>query len=121
MARSARRIGAQSLHEKLLMPLIGPLLLAVGIFYFSFHLLSGERGLYVLLKEDRKLEMLKSELSEVVAKRKDLDHRVRLMSDGSLDLDLLDEQSRAILNNASEDEVVIPLTHSGSSKIPPAQ
>lgn len=111
MARADKRKSTQKLHEKLIKPLIGPLLLAIGIFYFSFHALSGERGLYALLKEERKLELLKAELGDVSAKRKELEHRVSLMSDGSLDRDMLDEQSRAVLNDAAEDEVVIPLTH----------
>jgi len=83
--------------------------LAVGIFYLTFHALSGERGVYALLKEERKLEVLQTELDNVTAQRKDLEHRVRLMSAGSLDLDLLDEQSRSLLGNASENELVIPL------------
>lgn len=83
--------------------------MAVGIFYLTFHALSGERGVYALLKEERKLEVLQTELDNVTAQRKDLEHRVRLMSAGSLDLDLLDEQSRSLLGNASENELVIPL------------
>jgi cell division protein FtsB len=109
MVRAEKRTSAQKLPVRLLKPLLGPLVLAVAIFYFSFHALSGERGLYALLKEDRKLELLKGELDDVTAKRKDLEHRVRLMSDGSLDLDLLDEQSRILLNDAAEDEVVVPI------------
>ncbi len=111
MARAGRHNGSQKLHEKLLRPLLGPLLLSLGIFYFTFHALSGERGLYALLKEERKLEVLKGELNDVAVQRKDMEHRVRLMSAGSLDLDLLDEQSRIILNTAGEDEVVVPLSN----------
>jgi cell division protein FtsB len=110
MVRASKPISAHTLHEKLLRPILGPLLLAIGIFYFSFHALSGERGLYALLKENRKLDLLNSELHDVTMKRKDLEHRVSLLSDGSLDLDLLDEQSRIILNDAAEDEVVVPIT-----------
>jgi cell division protein FtsB len=109
MVRAGRRAHAQRLHEKLLRQLMGPLLLSGGIFYLTFHALSGERGIYALLVEDRKLEMLKTELNDITAQRKDLEHRVRLMSAGSLDLDLLDEQSRILLNEAGEDEVVVPL------------
>jgi len=109
MLRANRRFGAPKLHEKLLKPLIGPLALVIAVFYFTFHALSGERGIYALLKEERKLEVIKSELKNVTAQRAELEHRVRLLSDGSLDLDLLDEQSRAILGNAGEGEVVVPL------------
>lgn len=118
MVQVARRGNAQSLHEKWLRPLVGPLLLAIGIFYFTFHALSGERGIYALLKENRKLELLKTELGDIAVKRKDMEHRVRLMSDGSLDLDLLDEQARIILNDADEHEVVVPITAPASPNTP---
>jgi cell division protein FtsB len=103
------KLNRQRLSQKLLQQLLGPLLLAIGIFYFTFHTLSGDLGLYALLKNERELEVLKSQLADVTAKNRDLEHRVRLLSDGSLDLDLLDEQSRVILNEASPDEVEIPL------------
>jgi cell division protein FtsB len=105
MARLIKSVESQKLYEKLL----GPLLLAIGIFYLIFHALSGERGIYALLKEERKLEMLQTELHNVVGQRKDMEHKVRLMSSGSLDLDLLDEQTRIILGSAGEKEMVIPL------------
>ena len=105
MARLIKSVESQKLYEKLL----GPLLLAIGIFYLIFHALSGERGIYALLKEERKLEMLQTELHNVVGQRKDMEHKVRLMSSGSLDLDLLDEQARIILGSAGEKEMVIPL------------
>ena len=93
------------LYEKLSMPL----LFAFGVFYILFHVLSGERGVYALLKEERKLDVLKTELSSTINDRKKLEHRVRLMSANSLDTDLLDEESRLILDTSAEDEVVIPL------------
>jgi cell division protein FtsB len=89
--------------------LTGPLMLALAICYLAFHALSGEHGIYALLKEERKLEILRVELNDAAAKRRELEHRVRLMSSGSLDLDMLDEQARALLDEAREDEVVIPV------------
>lgn len=88
--------------------MIGPMFLGLAIFYLIFHVLSGERGVYALLKEDRKLEVLKAELVNLQAQRKELEHNVRLISSESLDLDMLDEQARRVLDNASQNEVVIP-------------
>ena len=99
----------RNFREKLLRQVTGPLLLSASIFYLSFHALSGERGLYALLKEERKLELIQGNLDDITAQRKDMEHKVRLMSAGSLDLDLLDEQSRIMLDNAAEDEVVLPM------------
>jgi cell division protein FtsB len=89
--------------------LLGPLALALGIFYIVFHVFSGEHGLYALLKEERTLELLQTQLSDVETERKDLEHRVHLMSDKSLDRDMLDEQARTVLNTANPNEIVIPL------------
>ena len=86
-----------------------PLFIVAVVFYLTSNMLNGDRGMYAMLKEERKLASLQSELNEVVGKRKDLEHRVRLLSTDSLDRDLLDEQSRIILDTAGEDEVVIPL------------
>ena len=93
------------LHRKLL----GPLFLALAICYLTFHALSGEHGIYALLKEERKLDLLKSDLNDTAEKRKEIERRVRLMSANSLDLDMLDEQSRALLDEARGDEFVIPI------------
>ena len=87
----------------------GPLLLAFGVVYLVFHLFSGERGLYALLKENRKLEILRAELKDVQTKNEEMDHRVKAMSNGSLSLDMLDEQVRRVLGYAPHNEVVIPV------------
>ncbi len=105
MLPAIRRVESQKLYAKF----GGPLLLAVSIFYLTFHSLAGERGVYALLKEERKLEILTADLKQTEAERKDIEHRVRLLSSGSLDLDLLDEQSRSILGVSGESELVIPM------------
>lgn len=94
----------------------GPLLLAFGVFYLVFHLFSGERGLYALLKENRKLEILRAELKEVQTKNAEMDRRVKAMNSGSLDLDMLDEQVRRVLGDASRNEVVIPTQNPAADK-----
>lgn len=96
---SARKI---PLHR-----LAGPLLFTLALFYLGFHTLNGDRGVYALLKEQRRLEVINAELDTLVAQRKELEHRARLLNSGSLDLDLLDEESRRLLGYASPDEVVI--------------
>lgn len=84
----------------------GPLLFAVAIFYLCFHAISGERGIYALFKERRRLEVLHVELDKVTEKRVAMERKVRLMRSTSLDLDLLDEQSRDVLGYAGQGEVV---------------
>ena len=84
----------------------GSMFLVLVMFYLGFHAVSGERGAFALFKETRKLEKLQEELAEVKAKRETLDHKVHLLSDNSLDLDLLDEQVRRVMGLAGKDEIV---------------
>ena len=85
----------------------GPLFFAAAIFYLSFQAFSGERGIFAYFKETRKLELLQAELESTKKQRAELEHRTRLMSSGSLDLDLLDEQSRMVLGVGAPGEVVL--------------
>ena len=87
----------------------GPLFFAAAVFYLSFHALSGERGIYALFKETRELEIAQAQLAELSAERVELEHRVRLMNSGSLDMDLLDEEARRELGMAGSDEVMVLL------------
>ena len=86
----------------------GPLLIVLVMFYLMFHAVSGERGVFALFTETRRLAVLKAELAEVHAKREALEHKVQLLSRRSLDLDLLDEQVRRILGMTGKDEVKLP-------------
>jgi cell division protein FtsB len=96
--------------------LAGPFCVAFGIFYFIFHTLAGEHGLYALFRENRKLEVLQTELIQVGAERKALEHRVNLLSNSSIDRDLLDEQSRSVLGFAAPGEKMIPIAPEPSAK-----
>jgi len=85
---------------------IRPMLIVSAIFYLGFHAVSGDRGLFALFKETRRLEVLQTHLVEVKAKRQLLEHKVKLLSNHSLDLDILDEQVRRILGMTRRDEIV---------------
>jgi cell division protein FtsB len=85
----------------------GPLLWVLILFYLGFHTVSGERGVFALLKETRHLETLTTELSAIKAQRQALDHKVKLLSSNSLDLDLLDEQARRVLGFSGTREVIV--------------
>ncbi len=75
--------------------------------YFIFHGISGDRGLLQLL-------YLKNEISEAQKiaetyhnQKVKLEEKVKLLSSSSLDLDLLDERARVVLNLVGKDEFVI--------------
>lgn len=84
----------------------GSLVLLSIMFYLAFHAVSGERGVLALFTETRKLDEVKAELARVKTQHDTLEHKVHLMSDSSLDLDLLDEQVRRVLGMANKNEVV---------------
>lgn len=50
---------------------------------------------------------MQEELAKAIAKREALDKKVKLLSNASLDLDMLDEQARSVLGIAGKNEVVI--------------
>ena len=82
------------------------LFFAFAVVYLVFHALSGERGLYALFKEQRKLQVVQAEYAKVSEERSTLEHKVRLLNSSSLDFDLLDQQAREVLGAVGEDEVV---------------
>jgi len=84
----------------------GPFFLILVMFYLGFHAVSGERGVFALFRETRKLEILNTELTEVKAKHLALERKVHLLSDDSLDVDMLDEQVRRVLGMANKNEIV---------------
>jgi cell division protein FtsB len=85
----------------------GPFMLIMIMFYIVFHAISGERGVMALFRETRKLEIVAAELDEARARREAMERKVRLLSDNSLDLDLLDEQVRRVLGMAGKHEIVL--------------
>lgn len=91
------------------------LFLVFILFYLSFHAISGERGFYAWFKESKRLEQLKAELADITAKREAYEHRIKLLSSQSIDLDMLDEQARKVLGYTRPDEIVI-LTPKSSDK-----
>jgi cell division protein FtsB len=88
---------------------MGPLFFSAAVCYLAFHALSGERGIYAFLKQSRNLDASQQELAKLSAERKALENNVHLLSDDSLDLDLLDEQARRVLGKVDQHEVVVIL------------
>jgi cell division protein FtsB len=87
--------------------LFRPLLVVFMIFYIAYHALHGERGLYALMRERHEREQLTQELSTAKNKRQQMELRVAHLRDGSLDLDLLDEQMRRMLGVMKPGEIVV--------------
>jgi cell division protein FtsB len=84
-----------------------PLITVAFLSYFGYHSLNGDLGLVATETFERqRLERLSS-LQNLTEKRQGLERQVQLLSDGSLEKDMLDEIARYQLNVSRQDEIVI--------------
>lgn len=81
--------------------------IAIGIFALAWAGIEGDRGRQALERAVKDQARLEAELAALRAERRAAENRVRRLSDGYLDLDLLDERARAVLGYARPDELVI--------------
>jgi len=86
-----------------LWPIIGALLLA----YFSYHMVQGDHGLLSLLQLRVKVEQAQTLHASLQSERSQLDARVALLRPDNLDPDMLEERARVMLNFAHPNEIVI--------------
>jgi cell division protein FtsB len=75
--------------------------------YFSYFAVRGDRGLLTYISLQQKVAEAEKMSNNYDRKRKELDQKVKLLSSNSLDLDLLDERARAVLNVIGDDEFII--------------
>jgi cell division protein FtsB len=75
--------------------------------YFLYHTVQGDRGWLSMLRLQQQVNGRQQELSQLQEEHRELGHRVQLMRPDSLDPDLLDEESRQLLNYSKPDEIVI--------------
>ncbi|MSO74593.1 MAG: septum formation initiator family protein [Alphaproteobacteria bacterium] len=101
MAGLVREIRFRARH--IVLPLLG----CLAIVYFGYHAVQGERGLFAWVANSNKGAAARTHLAALSAEREGLEHKVARLRPESLDLDLLDERARALLNLSSPDEIVI--------------
>ncbi|MGY9005013.1 MAG: FtsB family cell division protein [Alphaproteobacteria bacterium] len=87
--------------------IVGPVLAATLFAYFSYHAVQGDRGLIAWLNLVQQVQDSQLEFDTLSAKRQILLRRVRLLQSNTLDRDLLDERTRAILGLAHPDDIII--------------
>ena len=90
-----------------LRPYIPIAVLASLIVYFGFQGLTGERGLLLWGSRDELLAVKLQELKGLRAERAELEDRARLLRDGSLSKDLLEERARSLLGLSDPRDYVI--------------
>lgn len=82
-------------------------LLAILIFYFAFHALTGDRGLLLSHQREATLTEKQAELKALHAERMDLEARARFLRDDSLSADLLAERAHVLLGFTDPRDYVI--------------
>ena len=75
--------------------------------YLGYHLIQGENGALSYILVSKKLEETNKQLAVGKEKRRRLDHRVALLRPDSIDVDMLAERARIILNYGRDDETVV--------------
>ena len=75
------------------------------ILYFSFNLVSGERGLFLFIEKKELLSNLKKEELSLASKIEDVDHKNSLLST-NLDLDYIETLIRERFLFGKKDETI---------------
>jgi cell division protein FtsB len=86
---------------------IAPFLLILMVAYFGISFVHGERGLLAWIRLSDEVGLVQADLADLMVHRTRMEHRIQLLRPNGLDLDLLDERSRALLGFAHKDEIVI--------------
>ena len=77
------------------------------IAYFGFNVLTGDRGLLDARERQARLVADESQLKTLRAERIELQQRARLLGDGDLSRDLLEERAHVVLGFADPKDYVI--------------
>jgi cell division protein FtsB len=84
-----------------------PTIIALAAVYFGLYAVFGPKGFQVLHERERQLALANAELSLLQDEQAGLERRVQLLDGRAIDRDLLEEESRRVLNRAHPDEVIV--------------
>ncbi len=76
-------------------------------FYLTFAAVQGEYGLFNRIQIEADSAVLRAERDRLAANLAEIENRTRRLSDAYLDLDLLDQQARAVLGYVRPDEIIL--------------
>lgn len=77
-------------------------------FYFTFAAVQGDYGVFRRVQAEAERQTLTAERDRLKDEAAKMENLTRRLSDGYLDLDLLDERARNVLGLIRSDEIVIP-------------
>ena len=87
--------------------IIVPTFAAVIAGYFAFHAIHGDRGVFAYAELTEQVREARITLADARGRREALETDVSLLQRDNLDLDLLEERVRSVLNLIDDDDVVI--------------
>lgn len=87
--------------------LIAPLFWLVLTVYFGYHAVNGERGLRRLFELKQEIQIASQVAEEVALRREEMEKRVGQLSPQSIDVDMLEESARTLLNMGQDGDYVI--------------
>lgn len=83
------------------------IILIMVCLYFIFYGVRGERGLIRYCNLTKEVSKARALEQKYTIEKQEWEDKVNRLSPGSLDLDMLDEQARLVLNMVGEKEFVI--------------
>lgn len=86
---------------------LGPALGFLLFAYFAYHLIQGDHGLLAWRNLTNKIKIDTNSLQQVEQEKNRLENEVKLLNPGSLDLDMLDERVRTMLNYQGDNDIVV--------------
>src|SRR3954465_11295620 len=89
-----------------------PMLGACLAGYFVYHAVQGDRGILAWMQVNQQIKVAEAQLTKSDDEREAMEQRVALLSNSSLDLDMLEERARIMLNFSHPDDLVIFLNQS---------
>lgn len=89
--------------RQIVLPVFG----AVVAGYFLYHTVHGERGVFAYADLSQQVREAKLNLAEIRLRRETVETDVRLLRSDSLDLDLLEERARSVLNLVDANDLLV--------------
>ena len=87
--------------------IVGPLFGILLFTYFVYHSIQGQHGILAWRQLDIHITKAEVTFSDLQAKQAELEQRVAMLHPSTLNRDMLEEQSRRLLNFTHEDDVVV--------------
>ena len=90
--------------------IVGPLFGILLFTYFVYHSIQGQHGILAWRQLDIHITKAEVTLANLQTKQAKVEQSVIMLRPGTLDLDMVEEQSRRMLNFTHRDDVVVMFT-----------